>query len=291
MKTSAILLSLLTVAIWGFNPAVAKLGMTELPPFAILSVRYLLTALFFLPFAKVCRGELKLLFLVAFFANVVNNGLCYIAFQYLRPAAATLLTQTEAPITVLMACLWGGEKITHFQLAGICIAFGGVTVVLGLPEISVFGALLILLSRVFWGICQLMFKNTRELKASAFIAYTALFALPFTALISWFCEPGALLQISQSWGSGLAAVTAFQVFALSFANVLWQKLIAANGVNRISPFVMTEIFFSALAGYLLFGNVITLRMGVGMLLILIGISLTSRKVFFTAFLQRVRRCK
>ena len=42
-----------------------------------------------------------------------------------------------------------------------------------------------------------MFKNTRELKASAFIAYTALFALPFTALISWFCEPGALLQISQ----------------------------------------------------------------------------------------------
>ncbi len=69
MKTSAILLSLLTVAIWGFNPAVAKLGMTELPPFAILSVRYLLTALFFLPFAKVCRGELKLLFLVAFFCQ------------------------------------------------------------------------------------------------------------------------------------------------------------------------------------------------------------------------------
>ncbi len=291
MKTSAVFLSLLTVAIWGFNPAVAKLGMTELPPFAILSLRYLLTALFFLPFAKVCRSELKLLFLIAFFANVVNNGLCYIAFQYLQPAAATLLTQTEAPITVLMACLWGGEKITRFQFVGICIAFGGIVVVLGLPEISIFGAFLILLSRVFWGVCQLMFKNTRELKASAFIAYTALFALPFTALISLFCEPGALLQIGQSWGSGFVAVTAFQVFALSFANVLWQKLIAANGVNRISPFVMTEIFFSALAGYLLFGNVITLRMGIGMLLILTGISLASRKVPFAAFLQRIFRHK
>ncbi len=129
------------------------------------------------------------------------------------------------------------------------------------------------------------------MKASAFIAYTALFALPFTVLISLFCEPGALLQIGQSWGSGFVAVTAFQVFALSFANVLWQKLIAANGVNRISPFVMTEIFFSALAGYLLFGNVITLRMGMGMLLILTGISLASRKVPFAAFLQRIFRHK
>lgn len=78
-----------------------------------------------------------------------------------------------------------------------------------------------------------------------------------------------------------------KVFALSFANVLWQKLIAANGVNRISPFVMTEVFFSALAGYLLFGNVITLRMSMGMLFILIGISLASRKVPFAVFLQCV----
>jgi len=275
MKVSVVLLSLLTVLIWGFNPAVSKLGMLEIPPFAFLSLRYLLTGLVFLPFAKVARSEWKALFLVAVFANVVNNGLCYVAYQYLQPAAATLLSQTEAPVSIFMAYLFAGEKITRPQLAGIGLALFGVIVILGVPQISLYGAALILLSRVFWGGCQLIFKSSKNMQAAAFICYTSLFAFPFTAVISYVFEPSAAADIEASFNWRLAGVLIFQVFILSSGNVLWQKLIAANGINRISPFVLTEIVFSGIAGFLLFGDTISLKMGAGMLITLCGVALAS----------------
>lgn len=283
MKISTVLLALLVVAIWGFNPAVSKLGMLEVPTFAFLSVRYLLTALIFIPFAKVERHELKMLFWVAFLANVFSNGLLYIAYQYVQPAAATLLSQTETPITILMACLFAKEKIGPLQILSIIMALCGIVIVLGVPHISLFGASLILLTRISWGACQLMFKNTQKLQASAFIAYTSLFALPFVAVISWLYEPTAATAISHSLGIGFAVVMAFQVFGLSLANVLWQKLIAWNSVNKISPFVLLEIVFSVMAGFVLFGDVLTWRIGAGIVLI------TSGVWFATQDLRCVRR--
>ena len=53
MKISTILTALLVVMLWGINPAISKLGMLNIPTFALLSVRYIFTVLIFLPFAKV----------------------------------------------------------------------------------------------------------------------------------------------------------------------------------------------------------------------------------------------
>ena len=278
MKISTILCALLVVAIWGFNPSVSKLGMLEVPAFAFLSIRYLLTALIFLPFAKVRRNELKMLFLVAFLANVFSNGLLYIAYQYLQPAAATLLSQTETPITILMACLFAKEKIGPMQVLSVAMAFCGIVVILGIPEISLFGAALILLTRISWGACQLMFKNTQTLQPAAFIAYTSLFALPFVGVISLIIEPNAGTMLKQSLGLGFVLVMAFQIFPLSLANVLWQKLIALNGVNKISPFVLLEIVFSVIAGFLLFGDGISLRIMLGIVLITSGVWFATQEV-------------
>lgn len=112
MKLSAVLWAILVVAIWGINPAISKLAMIEMPTFAFLSLRYFLTALIFLPFVRIKTKDLKMLFVFALLINVVMNGLCYIAFQFLQPAAATLLLQTGAPISMLMACIFAKEKIS-----------------------------------------------------------------------------------------------------------------------------------------------------------------------------------
>ena len=64
MKVSAILLSLLVVAIWGINPAISKLGMEEIPTFTFLTIRYAVIALAFLPFARPTKKELIQLFFV-----------------------------------------------------------------------------------------------------------------------------------------------------------------------------------------------------------------------------------
>lgn len=274
MKATHILLALLVVVIWGINPAISKLGMLEIPPFVFLTVRYLLTGLLFLPFAKFKRQDLKIILYFGIFFNVVNNGLSYVAYQYLDPAAAILLSQTDTPITVLMACLFARESASWRQVAGIVSAFVGVVFVLGIPEISLYGTVLILLSRIFWSICQLMFKDTRNLEPFSFLAYSSLLAAPLTFLCSRYAE-NYDWQMLPVHSLAFILIMVFQILGLSFANVMWQKLISWNGVVKISPFSMLQIVFALISGMFLFNERITWQMSVGILLILGGVAATS----------------
>ena len=240
---SAIFLSLLVVFIWGVNPAISKLGLQELPPFTFLTIRYVIVALMFLPFARPSKKELWQLLFIAITSNVITNMLGYIAYKELSPSASSLLIQTEGPISVLMACIWAKERINLKQVLAILLSFVGVMIIMDMPEMSFYGVALILLSRVFWGACQIMFKNTKHMDTASFLAYSYLFAAPFTAMGAVWIEDFSFDSLANVNWVIAGWVLAFEVILLSVAMVLWQKLIAVNGVNKIAPFSTLRIVF------------------------------------------------
>ncbi len=277
MKLSAIFLSLFVVIMWGINPAISKLGLEEIPPFAFLTIRYSIIALIFLPFARPSKRELWQLFVVAMTSNVITNILCYVAFLELSPSASTLLLQTEGPISVLMACLWAKEKINFKQVLAILLSFVGVVIIMGLPQMSFTGMALILLSRFFWGACQIVFKGTKHLPIPTFLAYSYLFAIPFVGAGSiWIEEYDYRLLADVNWHIAGWSM-AFEVIVLSIAMVLWQKLIAVNGVNKIAPFSTLRIIFGIAAGVLIFNDPLNWQILVGSGLVTIGVVLTMRE--------------
>lgn len=277
MKLSAILLSLLVVLIWGINPAISKLGLEQIPPFAFLTIRYIIVALIFLPFAKPTKHELWQLFIVAIASNVINNILCYIAYLELSPSASSLLLQTEGPISVLMACIWAKERINFKQVLAILLSFIGVVVILGIPQMSITGVMLILLSRFFWGGCQIIFKGTKHMPMTTFLAYSYLFAVPFTAVGSWWFEDYDYRELANIDWQIAGWSMAFEVIILSLAMVLWQKLIAANGVNKVAPFCTLRIVFGIASGVILFNDPLNWQIILGSVLITLGVFLTMRE--------------
>lgn len=277
MKLSAILLSLLVVFIWGVNPAVSKLGLQELPPFTFLTIRYAIVALIFLPFAKPSKKELGQLLFVAITSNVITNMLGYIAYKELSPSASSLLMQTEGPISVLMACLWAKERINLKQVLAILLSFVGVAVIMDMPEMSFYGVALILLSRFFWGACQIMFKNTKHMPIPTFLAYSYLFAVPFTAMGSVWIEDFDYSALDKVNWVIAGWVMAFEVILLSVAMVLWQKLIAVNGVSKIAPFSTLRIVFGIIAGILMFNDPLTWQILLGSALVTLGVVLTMKE--------------
>ena len=277
MKLSAIFLSLLVVFIWGVNPAISKLGLQELPPFTFLTIRYTIVALMFLPFARPSKKELGQLLFVAVTSNVVTNMLGYIAYKELSPSASTLLMQTEGPISVLMACIWAKERINFKQVMAILLSFIGVAVIMDMPEMSFYGVALILLSRVFWGACQIMFKNTKHMDTSSFLAYSYLFAVPFTAAGSVWIEKFDYTALGQVNWCVAGWVMAFEVILLSAAMVLWKKLIAANGVSKIAPFSTLRIVFGIAAGVIVFNDPLNWQILLGSALVTIGVVLTMKE--------------
>ena len=277
MKLSTIFLSLLVVFIWGVNPAISKLGLQELPPFTFLTIRYAIVALIFLPFAKPTKKELWQLLFIAISSNVITNMLGYIAYKELSPSASSLLIQTEGPISVLMACIWAKERINLKQVLAILLSFIGVIIIMDMPEMSFYGVALILLSRVFWGACQIVFKNTKHMDTSSFLAYSYLFAVPFTAIGAVWIEDFDYTSLSKVNWVVAGWVLAFEVILLSIAMVLWQKLIAVNGVSKIAPFSTLRIVFGIASGVLMFNDPLNWQILLGSALVTLGVVLTMKE--------------
>ena len=277
MKLSAIFLSLLVVFVWGVNPAISKLGLQELPPFTFLTIRYAIVGLIFLPFARPSKKELGQLLFIAITSNVITNMLGYIAYKELSPSASSLLIQTEGPISVLMACIWAKEKINLKQVLAILLSFIGVVIIMDMPEMSFYGVALILLSRFFWGACQIMFKNTKHMETSSFLAYSYLFAVPFTAIGAVWIEDFNYESLTKVDWVVDGWVLAFEVILLSVAMVLWKKLIAVNGVSKIAPFSTLRIIFGIAAGVIMFDDPLNWQILLGSVLVTIGVVLTMKE--------------
>ena len=277
MKLSTIFLSLFVVFIWGVNPAISKLGLQEIPPFAFLTIRYIIVALMFLPFAKPNKKELWQLFFIAISSNVITNMLGYVAYKELSPSASSLLMQTEGPISVFMACLWARERINLKQILSILLSFVGVVVIMDMPEMSFLGVMLILLSRVFWGACQIVFKNTKHMDTPTFLAYSYLFAAPFTAVGAVWIEDFNYEALTKVNWHIAGWVMAFEVILLSIAIVLWKKLIELNGVSKIAPFSTLRIVFGIAAGVLIFKDPLSWQILLGSALVTIGVILTMKE--------------
>lgn len=277
MKITAVLGALLVVFIWGINPAISKLGLQEIPPYTFLTIRYAITAAIFLPFARPFKHELKQMFLVALTSNVIVNLLIYVAYRDLSPSACSLLLQTEGPISVIMACIWAKESINFKQSMSILLSFVGVAVIMGIPDMSMIGVALILLSRVFWGMCQIVFKDTKHISVPVFAAYSYLFALPFTAIGSIFYEHYDYRKLAEVNWEIAGWPMAFEVVVLTFAMFMWQRLIAANGVNKIAPFSTLRIIFGIAAGVIMFDDEIDWQIMVGSILVTWGVVLTMKE--------------
>lgn len=281
-------LAVFVAASWGLNAAVSKYGALEIPPLTLLVFRYLLAGLIFLPFAKIKKSEIKTMFQIAFLESVLTNGAIYVGFKYLPPTASTLLLQTGAPIAILIACIFGKEHISRKEILGILFSLSGVVVIVGLPDISITGCVLILLSRLSWGSTQILYKKVPSITPPSFIAYLSLFALPFIipmALISDYAVYGGITKIN--WTS-LGVNMIYQAGVLSLSMIIWQRLIARYGVNRVSPFSILQIVFGILGGIVLFGDVITPKTALGIFMVTTGVVITaySRKSVIERFKKK-----
>lgn len=277
MKITAVLEALLVVFVWGINPAISKLGLQEIPPYTFLTIRYAITAAIFLPFARPYKHELKQMFLVALTSNVIVNLLIYVAYRDLSPSACSLLLQTEGPISVIMACIWAKEHINLKQALSILLSFVGVGVIMGIPDMSLVGVALILLSRIFWGICQIVFKDTKHISIPVFAAYSYLFAIPFTAIGSIFYEHYDYRNLAEVDWEIAGWPMVFEVVALTAAMFIWQRLIAVNGVNKIAPFSTLRIIFGIAAGVIMFNDPLDWQIVVGSILVTLGVVLTMKE--------------
>ena len=106
-------------------------------------------------------------------------------------SAAVLLVQTEVPFGVIFAYFMLNEKPTARALVGIGVAFIGVYILIGSPNLDgkFLGITLTILGSAIWALGQVVVKPlSKEINPLALVAWLALFSGPTLIFLSSIIE-------------------------------------------------------------------------------------------------------
>jgi O-acetylserine/cysteine efflux transporter len=270
-----VVLVLITMLIWGLNYVVAKL---ELPPFALLTVRFVLVGALLAPLVAFPRRHVIPLLALSFVLGTLHFGLVYFGLTRVPAATSAILVQLQVPFSTVLSYLLLGERPTRVWLLGAALAFAGSVVILGTPELADHEghALLLVLAALMWAVSYLQLKGMHRHGPIHFLsinAWMSLFAAPQIALVSLLTEHDQIGRFAAMSAVGWLAL-AYQVFLVgTLTYALWYRLIARYPVTSLSPFTLLIPVISAVAGVVLLGEPITVRFVLGAGLALAGIAI------------------
>jgi O-acetylserine/cysteine efflux transporter len=282
MPIRHVLLALLVVAIWGFNFVIIKLSVEALPPVLAAALRFAAAAF---PAVLFLRPPKTKWWLVVGYG--LSFGFSLYAFLNLSiawgmPAGlSSIVLQTQAFFTMLMAFLILGERPSRFQIWGAVIAFGGIAVIAS-ERVEGAGLLpltLTMLAAISWGLANVLTKKAGRINALAFTVWGSL-AAPVPLLIlsllteGWPAISTALAGFSWS-DAGLIAFLAYPATLLGGA--IWSWLLGQHPASVVAPFTLLVPITGLASGYLILGELVTRVEIAGAVLIIAGLVVTLRK--------------
>ena len=127
------------------------------------------------------RGYLKKIFFASLIANTIQYSITYTGLSLIDASAAVLLVQTEVPFGIVFAYFMLKEKPTVRSLIGITIAFIGVYILTGSPNLDgkFIGVSLTIIGSGVWALGQVLVKPlSKEVHPLALVAWLGLFSGP-----------------------------------------------------------------------------------------------------------------
>ncbi len=171
----------------GFGFVIAKPAMEYLPPFLLMGLRFTFVALLLVWWFPIPKGYLKRIFFASLIANTTQYSITYTGLSFIDASAAVLLVQTEVPFGVLFAYFMLKEKPTIKALIGIAIAFAGVYILTGSPNLDgkFLGVSLTIIGSAVWALGQVLVKPlSKEIHPLALVAWLGLFSGPILITLS-----------------------------------------------------------------------------------------------------------
>ncbi|WP_163574285.1 DMT family transporter [Halomonas faecis] len=274
MPPRDLLLGLLVVTLWALNIIVIKLGVTELPPLMLTTLRFALVAALLVPFHPVARHQLPFLALLSVTFGTLHFALLFIGLGQAEAGTGALVVQMGTPFATLLAVVFLGERLDVRRVAGLALSFGGVAVLSGGPSLpSALPLVLLLTSAMGWAVSQLLIKHGPPLAPMALAGWVALLAVPQVALGSWWFERGQLEALAQAGWLGWGAVFYTAVMSSIAAYGLWYGLLRRHPVNRLAPLSLLVPVGAVLLGALLLGETLDPHKLTGGALVVAGLAL------------------
>ena len=183
----------------GFGFVIAKPAFESFPPILLMGMRFIFAASLLIWWFPIPKGYLKKIFFASLIANTLQYSITYTGLNYIDASAAVLLVQTEVPFGVIFAYFMLREKPTIRALIGIAVAFVGVYILTGSPNLDgkFFGITLTIVGSAIWALGQVIVKPlSKEINPLALVAWLALFSGPLLITLSSVIDGDTIKYLS-----------------------------------------------------------------------------------------------
>jgi O-acetylserine/cysteine efflux transporter len=258
-------LALLVIVVWGVNFAVIKVGLGSMPPLLLAALRFVLAAFPALLFLPAPRLPLRLYLAYGLTMSVGQFGFLFTAIHLGMPSGlASLVLQSQAVFTMLLAALWLHEGWRANQLAGLVLGGAGLLLIGSAhgAAMPLAGFALTVAAAAMWACGNIVSRAISRhgaVNPLAFVVWASLVPpLPLLALSLLIDGPAALPRALHAFDlRGFAAVAYIAWAATLLGYGIWNHLLARHPVNRVAPFTLLVPLVGLTTGWLAFGE--TLR--------------------------------
>jgi O-acetylserine/cysteine efflux transporter len=255
-------LAMLVIVVWGMNFAVIKVGVTGIPPLLLGALRFLLAAFPAVLFVKPPKVPLRWYLAYGLTISVGQFAFLFSAIAVGMPSGlASLVLQSQAFFTLLLAAWWLGERWTANQLAGLVLAAVGLVLIgsahgLAMP---LTGFMLTVAAAVMWACGNIVTRvvgRFAPMNQLGFVVWASLVPpLPFLALSAWLEGPAAMLAAVQHLNLSALGAIAYLAWAATLLGYgLWTHLLSRYPANRVAPFTLLVPLVGLTVGWLVFGE-------------------------------------
>ncbi len=244
-----LLLTLAVVTLLGFTFVPIKVGLRELPPFALAALRFFFAAVPLVLVIRRPRMPWSDVIGYGLAIGVFQFGLLFLGIKLGMPAGlSSLIIQVQVFFTIGLAIAFLGDRLQRHSLIGAVVATAGIAV-LALQSLiegahaTLVGFALVLVAAFAWGVGNVIAKRAaaaHDADMFSLVVWSSLVPPVPLALLSYVFEGGA-----SAWHAVASAgmLTWGCVFMLAWGATLfgfasWARLLHRYPTGLIAPFAL-----------------------------------------------------
>lgn len=192
-------------------------------------------------------------------------------------SSVAIAAQLTVPFATLLAIVFLGERIGITRILAIAASFGGVTLIgfepFG-PEHTI-ALLFTALASVAMAAATILMRQLKDVAVFNLQAWIALCASVSMGVITWYVEHPELTFIKSIAFEQYWAVLYSAIGATIIGHGLLYYLLQRYPINSIAPFITLSTLFAIVFGIIVFQDQLTLKITIGGLLTLLGVTVVA----------------
>ncbi|MDQ0859638.1 DMT family transporter [Bacillus sp. V2I10] len=267
--------------VWGYTWVTMKIAISDIPPILFSSLRLLIGAIPLFILLIIQRKRLKAgkenyknYLIMSLFMALGYMGILTYGMQFVDSGKTSVLVYTMPIFVTIISHFKLNEKVTIYKMVGLIFCLVGLLFILGTEIINfdpkaVFGELLVLISALSWAsanvFSKLKFKNIDIIHMNA---WQLIMGTIFLFIFSLILEPNHSIE----WSNEAVLSLLFNgLFSTAFTFVVWFWVLKKIDASKASMALMFVPILGIIFGWLQLGEIITIGIIIGALLICAGI--------------------